>query len=136
MSSNASSNVPFNVSAGSLRSLVNSLDTVTDIFEKRATGIDAHEREVTTYFKLVQTSTLNKLLLEIMTCKSNAFHEERIVILLTVQYFCACCDLKLPALKSSLSSRRFVVTSVSFKMSSNASSNVPFNVKFNFKIKI
>ena len=77
-------------SASSLRSLVNSLDTVTDIFEKRATGINAHEREVTTYFKLVQTSTLNKLLLEIMTCKSNAFHEERIVILLTVQYFCAC----------------------------------------------
>ena len=77
-------------SAGSLRSLVNSLDTVTDIFEKRATGINAHEREVTTYFKLVQTSTLNKLVLEIMTCKSNAFHEERIGILLTVQYFCAC----------------------------------------------
>jgi hypothetical protein len=58
--------------------------------EKRATGINAHEREVTTYFKLVQTSTLNKLVLEIMTCKSNAFHEERIGILLTVQYFCAC----------------------------------------------
>lgn len=77
-------------SAGSLRSLVNSLDTVTDIFEKRATGINAPEREVTTYFKLVQTSTLNKLLLEIMTCKINAFHEERIVILLTVQYLCAC----------------------------------------------
>jgi hypothetical protein len=77
-------------SAGSLRSLVNSLDTVTDIFEKRATGINGPEREVTIYFKLVQTSTLNKLVLEIMTCKSNAFHEERIGILLTVQYFCAC----------------------------------------------